>query len=73
MESVMENRIEQLRAATAGRYRILTEETDDCIEIICLDQKYNLVTNRRLSRAQAKNSALMTAVYGDLREKLGCH
>ena len=69
----MENRIEQLRAATAGRYRILTEETDDCIEIICLDLFFYLVTNRRLSRAQAKNSALMTAVYGDLREKLGCH
>lgn len=69
----MENRIEQLKAATAGRYRIFTEETDDCFEIICLDQKYNLVANRRMSRAQLENAALMTAIYSDLRMKLGCH
>ena len=69
----MENRIEALKAATVGRYRIFTEETDDCFEIICLDQQFNLVTNRRISRAQLKNSALLTAVYGDLKQKLGCH
>lgn len=69
----MEKRIQALKAATAGRYRIFTEETDDCFEIICLDQQYNLVTNRRISRAQMENSALMTAVYGDLTKELGCH
>ena len=68
----MENRIEALKAATAGRYKIYTEETDDCLEIICLDQQFNLVTNRLISRSQLKNRALMMAIYGDLREKLGC-
>ena len=68
----MENQIELLKAATVGRYRIFTEETDDYFEIICLDQQYNLVANRRVTQAQMKNSSLMTAVYGDLREKLGC-
>lgn len=69
----MDNCIEQLKAATAGRYRIFTEETDDCFEIICLDQKYNLVTNRRISRSQLQNKALMMVIYSDLRMKLGCH
>jgi len=69
----MDNCIEQLKTATAGRYRIFTEETDDCFEIICLDQKYNLVTNRRMSRSQLQNKALMMVIYSDLRMKLGCH
>lgn len=69
----MEKRVELLKAATVGRYRIFTEETDDCFEIICLDQQYNLVTNRRITHTQMRNSALMTAIYGDLRKRLGCH
>jgi len=69
----MENRIEQLKVATAGRYRIFTEENDDCFEIICLDHKYNLVANRRMSRSQLQNDALMTAICSDLRMKLGCY
>lgn len=68
----MQTRIEQLKVAAEGRYRIFTEETDDSFEIICLDQAYNLVTNRRMTRAQLQNRALMTAVYNDLIMKLGC-
>ncbi|MDD1507704.1 hypothetical protein [Pseudomonas sp. CNPSo 3701] len=68
----MDSRVENLRASTAGRYKIFTEETEEGMEIICLDQEYNLVTNRRMSKAQMQNSALMTAVYGDLKLKLGC-
>lgn len=69
----MEYLIEALRIATVGRYRIFTEETEDCFEIICLDQQYNLVTNRQFSRAHTENAALMAAIYCDLRQELGCY
>ena len=50
--------IDQLKAATAGRYKIFTEVTEQGLEIICLDQEYNLVLTRRLSALQLKNRTL---------------
>jgi len=62
--------IDQLKAATAGRYKIFTEVTEQGLEIICLDQEYNLVLTRRLSTLQLKNKALQRAVIGDLMGRL---
>jgi len=62
--------IEQLKAATAGRYRIFTEVTEQELEIICLDQQFDLVLTRRLSTLQLKNRTLQRAVIADLMGRL---
>lgn len=66
----MFNLIEQLKAATAGRYRIFTEVTEQGLEIICLDQQFNLILTRRLSTLQLKNKTLQRAVIADLIGRL---
>lgn len=62
--------INQLKAATAGRYKIFTEVTEQGLEIICLDQQFNLVLTRRLSTVQLKNRTLQRAVIADLMGRL---
>lgn len=62
--------IEQLKAATAGRYKIFTEVTEQGLEIICLDQQFDLVLTRRLSALQLKNKTLQRAVIADLMGRL---
>lgn len=62
--------IEQLKAATAGRYRIFTEVTEQGLEIICLDQQFDLVLSRRLSALQLQNRTLQRAVIADLLGRL---
>ncbi|SDH03193.1 hypothetical protein SAMN05216588_102187 [Pseudomonas flavescens] len=63
--------IKQLKAVTAGRYHIITENSSEGLQVDCLDLQCNLVATRRLSAAQMQNKILMTAVYADLKGSLG--
>lgn len=63
--------IKQLKTTTAGRYNIVTAMSDEGVQLDCLDLQNNVVATRKLSTIQLQNKTLLTAIYADLKGKLG--